>query len=517
MRTDIIRTYKAVHTWTGITTGLLLFVAFYAGALTMFKQTLQRWSEPVSLAVAAPIGADQLIARTLALHPEFAKDFTLHLDGPARLSMKQSRRDTEPMLAIAGAEGDIVVRQDRSSGVDWLVDVVHRTAGLPVDLELGTAITGLAAALYALALISGLIILLPSLVKDLFALRLGKNVKRLWMDAHNLVGLVSLPFHLVMAFSAVVFGWHDLFYDALDQGVYQGRMAAIMRISNPPPPFAGDKTPVRTLDVAAILARSAEIAPGLHPTAIEYRNFGTKAATLRVVGDDPRYLVRGHGFLSLGGTDGAVLNREYLPGQQGTYSAVVSSFFALHFGEFGGDTVRWGYFFLGLSGAFLFYSGNLLWIESRRRPRRGQVEVPSQNRSTRIMAGLSVGVCLGTVAGLSASIVAARWLQGQFLDVNGWSRAVFYLVLVLAVGHALRHGAAPSAPRLLWLAAGATMALPLTSLVLGRTAAPGVDAVALGAGVVLALSARKTARRVARGPIDSVWSAARLEKEGLQS
>ncbi|MBI2239639.1 MAG: PepSY domain-containing protein [Magnetospirillum gryphiswaldense] len=515
MRADIVRTYKAVHTWTGITTGLLLFVAFYAGALTMFKAPLQRWSEPVVLAAAMDVPADELIARTLAQHPDVAKDFTVHLDGPMRVSWQKSRRDTEPMVATPGADGGVVLRQDRNSGLDWLVDIIHRTAGLPVDLELGTAITGLAAALYAVALVSGLIILLPSLLKDLFALRLGKNVKRLWLDAHNLVGLVSLPFHLVMAFTAVVFGWHDFFYDTLDQTVYQGRMAAVMRIGNPAPPFAGNTAPAPTLGVVAILARSAEIAPGLQPTAVEYRNFGTRAATVRVVGHDPRYLVRGHGFLSLDGADGAVLNREYLPGQQGVWSAVVSSFFALHFGAFGGETVRWGYFFLGLSGAFLFYSGNLLWIESRRRLRRGQADIPTQSRSSRVMASLSIGVCLGCVAGLSAAIVSARLLQGVFVDVNGWSRAVYYLVFVLALALALRRGAAMAAPLLLWAAAAVTAAIPLTSLLLWRSAVPGVDVLALCGAAGLVALARKSARRAALGPADSVWSAARMDDRGL--
>ena len=481
MRPDIIRTYKAVHTWTGITTGLLLFIAFYAGALTMFKAPLLRWAEPPMLAATATVAPspDEIVARTLAARPEVAKDFTLHLEHPVRVTWRKDRRDVSPFVSTPAADGAPVIRQDRSSGLDWFIDFLHRTAGLPLELETGTMVTGLAAALYAVALVSGLIIVLPSLVKDLFALRLGTNLKRMWLDAHNLVGLVSLPFHLVMAVTAVVFGWHDLFYDTLDATVYQGRMAAVMRISNPPPPFAGDTTPARTMTVDEILARTAAVAPGLHPTALEYRAFGTRAASVRVVGHDPRHLVRGHGYLSLGAVDGSVFNSEYLPGRQGAWSAVVSSFFALHFGTFGGETVRWGYFLLGLAGAFLFYSGNLLWIESRRRPRRGRAEAPAQSRSTRVMAALTVGICLGCVAGLSAAIVANRWLQGVFIDVNDWTRGVYYLVFTIAVAIALRRGAAVAAPPLLWAAAACTLALPLTSLLLWRSAVPGIDLVAL--------------------------------------
>lgn len=36
MRTDIVKTYKDVHSWVGIIAGLALFIAFYAGAITMF-------------------------------------------------------------------------------------------------------------------------------------------------------------------------------------------------------------------------------------------------------------------------------------------------------------------------------------------------------------------------------------------------------------------------------------------------------------------------------------------------
>src|SRR3546814_4664147 len=57
--------------------------------------------------------------------------------------------------------------------------------------------------------LSGVICLLPSLVKDLFALRFGKNLKRMWLDLHNVLGIFSLPFHIVMALTAVVFAFHD--------------------------------------------------------------------------------------------------------------------------------------------------------------------------------------------------------------------------------------------------------------------------------------------------------------------
>ena len=48
IRSDIIKVYKDVHIWIGIVSGLMLFIAFYAGAITMFEKPLERWATPPS-------------------------------------------------------------------------------------------------------------------------------------------------------------------------------------------------------------------------------------------------------------------------------------------------------------------------------------------------------------------------------------------------------------------------------------------------------------------------------------
>src|SRR5690606_10211094 len=113
-------------------------------------------------------------------------------------------------------EDRLQLRQEFPSMLAELVDILHRTAGVPGDMDIGMGFMGVVSMLYAVALVSGVIVLLPTLVKDFFAVRLGRNLKRMWLDAHNVVGIVSLPFHLIMALSGVVFGLHDLFYDTQD-------------------------------------------------------------------------------------------------------------------------------------------------------------------------------------------------------------------------------------------------------------------------------------------------------------
>jgi uncharacterized iron-regulated membrane protein len=190
MRRDIIRVSKTVHTWTGIVGGLALFIAFYAGAITMFKDSLGQWVEPPTAVVqGVPLDrAVSLIEQTLAAHPDARRQFTLKL---------------------APVNGD-------------------------------------------------------------------------------------------PARTSASLAWQ--------------------------PPGQPQRT-TATLDAAGKLLVHAS------------RRF---------------------------------LNAQFLPGEGNgnVWSAITSAVFALHFGSYGGEPVRWGYFFLGLAGAFLFHSGNLQWIESRRKAER---------------------------------------------------------------------------------------------------------------------------------------------------
>ena len=91
INTDIVRLYKDVHTWTGIVAALLLFIVFYAGAITMFEETLERWAAPPAEGIHQVSLGDtsRLIAETLAAAPEARKEFMILLKDkesfPARM------------------------------------------------------------------------------------------------------------------------------------------------------------------------------------------------------------------------------------------------------------------------------------------------------------------------------------------------------------------------------------------------------------------------------------------------
>lgn len=524
MRNETIRHYKAVHTWTGILCGLFLFVAFYAGALTVFAPSLTRWATPETLPATPLEQVDGLIARAMEQVPLTREQFRIRLDetegnaawvswpknGPA------SPRDKVPEVgAVLAADGSLTIVDLPHRELGEFIDTLHRTAGLPVDVELGSMFMGVVSALYFVALVSGLIVLLPSLIKDLFVVRLGKNVKRFWLDAHNLVGLVCLPFHLIIAVTSVVFGLHDEIYAVMNPVTFQGEIRQMFQRESPFSAIKPDAEPAPLLPVTTLLQRVKETAPDFRPYMLEIRQAGTKGASVSVWGNDEQYLAYRTGLAVVNGATGAVVNTDYVPELQGGYGSTVAAFFSLHFGTYGGEPVKWGYLVLGLAGAFVFYSGNLLWIESRRRHEKRSTGPVTQSRSTHVMAALTVGVCLGCVSGVSLAIIAGKLMPMLGDDPLPWQNAAYYAALVLSVGWALVRGAARATVPLLWAAALATGLIPLLALVEvlmpQANGDPGglvLEAVALVGAILLLWMARASARRLRNGPRDSVWSAA---------
>lgn len=513
---DVVKVYKDVHIWIGIVCGLMLFVAFYAGAITMFEQPLERWATPPSTLAAPPPleDAERLLAATVAAHPEAARHHSIVVtptpEQPARVIW--ARRGERPRELIEyGAsfapDGSLQVEKLRKAPVAQLVDRMHQFVGLPLPDDVARVVMGAVALAYAVALLSGLIVLLPTLARDVFALRAGKNLKRFWLDAHNALGVFSLPFHLMIALTSVVFAFHTPFYATQAKVLYGGQ---IDWGEHEPPP-----TGERPLPATELLAHVNAQLPGFEVFEFVFQQNKDGQLEASLVGLDVRRGARGRTWMRtpLDPYTGTVDPHD-LPGHMDGWGEAVNAFFALHFGSYGGNPVRWLYLLMGLAGAALFYTGNLLWVESRRRKARGRDAV-EQTRSARVLAVLTVGVALGSVAGISATIAAAKWLPARVENLALWHEGIYYAVFFAAVAWAFLRGAPRAACELLRACAALTLLIPLGSLAgvrgFGGTwnhagAGIAIDLAALAAVPVFVLIARRTRRRMRNDQTDSVWA-----------
>ena len=523
MRGDILKTYKTVHTWTGLIGGMALFICFFAGALTMFKPELDRWVSPPAeqLPWVEEERLSLLVQQVLEKHPEAANSFTLHMqpnegtEAPLSWQVRSKDGNSTFWLASLDQANHLLVREHSPSQLAHLVDLLHQTAGIPGEGHhaWGVYVMGVVCFLYGLALLSGVILLLPSLVKDFLLVRRNKTSKRFWLDAHNAIGITSLPFHIVIAWTVVVFAFHDQIYDGLGKLVYKEQPMFSRAPANPNAPTYATSELLMPAQLAPVIA---ELSDNFQIIEASYSRVAGNAPSVRVAGSDAEHMVRSpsFGFVSLHPYTGEVLDKDYLPGFEDSWLDIVISVFALHFGSYGGDTIRWVYFLLGLSGAFIFYSGNLLWIESRRRKQREAGQMVEQQRNARLMASATIGVCWGSVAGVAFAMSIGKWVSAMGGDANAAYLWVYYLVFLTAVGWAFVSGPARGAVHLLWLCALGCLSIVISAMAAWAVGPPlwwhaglaMVEITALLFTLIFAKMAINTHKRARFGARDSVWA-----------
>lgn len=484
VRTDILRLAKELHTWVGICAGILLFICFFAGGLSMFQHDLSKWATPPqqSLHTVELHQYNDLVSHVQQRYPEAQKSFQINLNSkefhhaPIQWQPAQSQvhddhdfdTDQSAMLATLKPDGSLQVEQENLSKLGWLIEQLHETAGIPGMLghhTLGVYVMGVVSVLYFLALMTGLIVLLPTLVKDYFAIRQGKNKKRFWLDAHNVIGITSLPFHILISVTVIVFAFHDLFYDGLGQLVAKGKplfeRPAAVQIVEPVPP----------LDVEKILLQVQQQAQGYEVSSVSFNNLDQPAkASARVSLYSPDQMLRGDNFdvMFFNPYQPAPYSTVNLNTQSSALDQLIRSMFSLHFGNYGGDFTRWLYLALGMGGAFLFYSGNILWIESRvKRQKNPNLVPPAQRKDVQFIANLTIGSCLGTVLGIFMSMLIGRWayvLSPELHSINAWFMYIYYAIFIFSLILSFVLGAARALPTLLLFIAVTLLLLPLTSM-----------------------------------------------------
>lgn len=520
----ILRAYQGVHTWTGIIASLFLFIGFFAGALTMFKEPIAKWVEQPSItqSAAKDVNYDALISAAVSEYPVAAHGFTLDFEnhqypmywyevGNHRtLSLNKQIR-----YATLDDNGNLVTHITTSNQLANLIDYLHRTAGLMGEVaghhQIGEFIMGFAAILYFLALVSGLIFLLPTLSKSFFALRKHKGSARFWLDTHNLLGITGFPFHLVIALTAVVFAFHDFLYGGLS--LIYGDIALFTRPEAASVAFELNNLP----SVAQQLVAAQTFVEGYQVKTLTFNALTSTAPSLTATMYNEAQMMRGplFDYLFMHPYTLEVAGSTYNPGDEGVWSRIVGSFFALHFGSYGGEWVRWAYFALGLGGAALFYTGNLLWLEKR----RNKLAKGVQSRSYTTMAALTVGVCLGCILAVMSAMLINKLHIISAQSINKATMICYYLVFFAALALAFFHGAGKTAIVLLFsiaivcalnFVAGVTAILQQAN---SQTIS--VEVIMLIFSVGTFYFGLKTLKRRNKGEQNSIWASQSAHNEAL--
>ncbi len=453
-----------LHGWTGLLLGWVLFVMCFAGTLSVFKPEIGRWMRPETTATANPVEAIAAAGNWLSKNAPGATGW--YLTAPdTRMNTVEAAYDSGGAFlyrALDPVTGAPAARE--TLGGEFFYRLHFE---LEIPFPWGRLLASLAALTMLVALITG-IIAHRRIFRDFFTFRPAKG-QRSWLDGHNALGVLALPFHLMITLTGLV-TLSSLSMPWAITAAYGSDVAALYHDMTPgvvERAATGSKVPLAPI---APMLREAQRRFGGAPIGRVYvLNPGDAAAVVTVFRSDAGQISYTPGEISFDGATGRMLGEwtEARPAVQ-AYNIL----YGLHMGRFAPSLTRWLYFLGGSMLTLAIATGLVLWIVKRRE----RAPLSLGNRILeRLNAGVIAGVPLGGVAFLLANRLLPLGMAGRAeAEV---STALWIAAVALLVGAALRP--ARAWPLLLGLLALGCAAAPLFGPILTD------DAALIGGNLVL--------------------------------
>ncbi|WP_354684604.1 PepSY-associated TM helix domain-containing protein [Cupriavidus necator] len=522
MRAGFRQSMAWLHTWAGLLVCWVLLLMFCGGTASYFKEEISLWMRPElhRTGPAASVPPAQVVDNSVRYLSREAPDAARWI-----ITLPDERRQSASVLwlykpANAPRDADGKPRRfdtrllDPASGAP--LQAARETRGgeflyrLHFDLHYMPAkwarwIAGFCAMFMLVAIVSG-VITHRRIFADFFTFRRGKG-QRSWLDAHNALAVLALPFHLMITYTGLV----TLLFMYMPWGIeaaYRGDQRAFQAeaMQRPPQPTASG-TPAALAPVGEMVAQAQRRWQGEPPRRVAVNLPGDANATVSITRAQPHTLAHNAPTLEFSGTGGTLLRAyaEDPPPAELTRSVMTG----LHIAGFAAPGLRALFFLCGLAGAAMVATGAILWaVRTRQQQAKALAAGARPGFGLRLVEALNIGA----IAGLPVAFASYFWAN-RLLPVEMAQRPEAEIRWFFIAWAACAVLAQLRPTRAMWRAqlwAGAVLfgGIPLlnalttqshlgVTLLQGRgpAAVAGFDLVTLALGIALGAAAWKLGRR----------------------
>lgn len=223
-----LRLWSSIHKWTSLVGTLFLLILCLTGLPLVFDDEISDWFNPPP--VGGPQGSpapvlDSIIATALAKYPgDVVSSLAFLKDRPAivvqsaptpKAPFNQSHRQTFDLRT--GAPTDMQI-QRRGPVMSFVRDLhTDLFLGLP-----GALFLGVMALTLVVAIVSGVVLYAPFMRRLSFgALRTERSRRMMWLDLHNLLGIVTVTWLLAVSITGAINTLHDPVADAVRADIFR--------------------------------------------------------------------------------------------------------------------------------------------------------------------------------------------------------------------------------------------------------------------------------------------------------
>jgi len=446
-----------LHTWSGLWISWLLFAIFLTGTLAVFEEPIGHWMQPEHALEEAAHASEAPLPKVV----DRGRRIELAL---AYMAKEHPKTDMWEIWPVQRPEQGLSAYWFQPGGGYGAADLDPKT-GVEIKHEakatqrqtigghhfvdfhyelhagrIGVWIVGMTTMIMLVALVSG-VITHKRIFKDFFTFRPAKG-QRSWLDAHNAVAVLSLPFQFMIAYTGLVF-YADDYVPAPVAVQYAGapniKKAFLDEWNDLGKPAASGRA-MAVPDLEPYALRAEQVI-GQEIRAVVLDHPGDAAMRVCMYGWNEDAELKQRISATTGMACYALATGEQLtvrlPGDADAGGAALTRMVMsnLHMAGFGGMPVRWLYFLCGLAGTAMMGTGALLFMVKRRQRAGGEF-----GRATQQVYRLIECLNVAAIAGLAVACIGFLWAN-RLIPVGiehrpGWEVRAFFGVWFLMLVHA---------------------------------------------------------------------------------
>ncbi len=435
MSKGFLRRLTEAHSWLGLCISGVLFVVFFAGSISLFRDEIKQWAQQPHFPLSETVTDDKKklpVSKVI----DIAKGGVEHIDPEGRINVNSPKKH----LPYFDVSVELLEDEDRARRVNFLVDPysgakfethddfelsdfiyeLHTELNIPT----GTYIVGFVTLFLFFAVVSGIFIHARKLVTNFFKYRHDNQTRSKLLDIHNVIGVMSIPFTLMYAMSGLIFNLIIIYQIAFAVVLYKGDQDALLhdagvQVVNP----KWQDKPLERHELDVLFAKTSE-QYGQDPYLTQVFNYSDDSAVVRFFVREKNSLTIIND-ISYNLKDSSV-NTQYDAEHGNALREGLSVFSRLHFADFAGVDIRILYFILGMAVCGLIVTGNLLWIKKREK-QRGQ-----SARTLDFVKCFTVWSAGGVVLATSVAFFVERVLPISLLNRADYMASSFVVTLALS-------------------------------------------------------------------------------------
>lgn len=428
------------HTVSGIVISFALYVIFFAGAFTIFKDEFYRWENPEArIPVVENVDYDHILTAIKKLNPDFQTEKDIFIraaseENPLIVTsgrvVKKNKAPEYISYTINPATEQIKLNEPEATAIGETLYRLHFLDQLPI---LGRYLAGFVALFFLFATITGVLIHWRNIITKFYGFTIKGAWKQIWTNAHTVFGLIGLPFQMMYAITGAYYLLTILILAPTVLVLYGGDQQKILAVVRPYEGIQLDaKSPVNAenLSLATLASKIKSENPAYRVTMIGVENYGKEDGimTARIVND--RYFT-GDGFITLRLKDGKKI-AESIPGRKKYVESVLDAFARLHFALFGGLLLKGLYFILALLTCLVIISGILIWKEARNK----KSYTLKQKRFHHRVTMWYLSICFGLFPAVAILFSAELLVPADLPDHTSLVNTVFFVswLILLLIG-----------------------------------------------------------------------------------